>query len=123
MTLSSGRRPPTAPQGEAPYPHGKDERSHEATEGPRGIGGNRVFRMGGCGRPAGGRALRGLRAAGTKVFLHLPGFWSPVGSPEATLLLENVGTPAAQKEDSSRQAFVSKETINGVTKNNDWKHF
>lgn len=113
MTLSLGRRPPTAPPGEAPYPHGEDERSHEATEGPRGIGGNGVFRMGGCGRPAGGRGLRGLGAAGTKVFL-LPGFWSPVGSPEATLLLENVGTPAGQNEDSPHQALVSKETINRV---------
>lgn len=75
--------------------------------------------MGGCGRPAGGRGLRGLRAAGTKVFLHLPGFWSPVGSPEATLLLDNVGTPAGQKEDSPHQALVSKETINKVNKNND----
>lgn len=76
--------------------------------------------MGGRGRPAGGRGLRGLRAAGTEVFLHLPGFWSPVGSPEATLLLEHVGTPAGQKEDSSPQALVSKETINRVKKNNDW---
>lgn len=113
MALSSGDVPRPPPPGEAPYPHGEDQWSHEATEGSRGIGGTGVFRMGGCGGPAGGRGLGGLRAAGTEVFL-LPGFWSPVGSPEATLLLENVGTPAGQREDGPHQAVVCKETRNSV---------
>lgn len=69
--------------------------------------------MGGCGRPAGGGGLGGLRAAGTKVFLHLPGFWSPVGTPEAALLLEKVGTPAGQKEDVLIKHSLARRQLTG----------
>lgn len=100
--------------GVAAYPHSKDERSHKATEGIRGIGGNMVFQLGCCGKPVGGSGLRGLRAAATKVFIYLPGFWFPVSSPEATLLLKNARTPAGKKKRTCSiqiTLFVPQRTI------------